>query len=338
MSCECDDQCSEGLYCDQEVLQCFKKSKDNCNFNTKACQTYQSMKQGNKRNDTIERCLGVECKFDYECQSGYCNQLSHQCDIQPSNIPTCNISIQICTQSTINRCSGIQCTCDNECKSSFCLDSICQSKEQSENYHCEIRKEVCRRDIASQVLTFKSSFNRCDGMGCLASAYYQLSESENYKQDIILQNRQRLANEVSGIYWLKNGKGSFSGSHQATWGPRNKPSSSFKEKSISRVSQMVIPTNVISIEDCKSGFCLVNKIFVSEDNALGKCVIEDDTIVFANTLRDPKANRCINSKCILDSDCQSNFCKYNKEMVGVVCRPIEERTKLECNHTLQYPV
>ncbi|TNV83996.1 hypothetical protein FGO68_gene3061 [Halteria grandinella] len=162
VSCTYNEQCHSG-YCDQSLSLCAPAKLTTCN-------TTQLLGRYNERKwvaneSTVNRCMGVPCQCDYQCQEGtYCNQVSEKCTEGDRKTLRCNETISLCeeredtimTYFTTNKCSGVSCFCDTDCHSGYCSQQSFLCEDPSQERTCNSLEVFCN----------KSQSNRCLGISC----------------------------------------------------------------------------------------------------------------------------------------------------------------------------
>ncbi|TNV84097.1 hypothetical protein FGO68_gene13013 [Halteria grandinella] len=194
-SCMCDEECKSGVCLDQSESQfgfC-SSSEIQCNQTSeKKCST---INQGFLYPANL--CNGVDCKWDMDCQSGYCK--NNKCTIKPAQtLSFCNLTDkypinrnymtgEVENISSSSRCLGVSCTLDSECDSYNCISGYCSSCQidkdysnlcplQNCEYNFEFSSKVCKDfkcypiNNCNRTLLLSptlETINRCLGLACL---------------------------------------------------------------------------------------------------------------------------------------------------------------------------
>ncbi|TNV84075.1 hypothetical protein FGO68_gene16930 [Halteria grandinella] len=209
-SCMCDEECHSGYcsgqfdgeygFCSSNEVQCNQTSERKCS----------SINQGFRF--PFNLCNEVDCKWDGDCQSGFCNngKCEHEHNLLVSG---CNkteqfsisrnyITGEVKNVSSSNRCLGSICTIDSQCVSYNCLSGQCadcnSGKDESNlcpfqdcEFNFECASKVCKDFQCYPINSCNSTLllnpmiettNRCLGLACLKDSDCQsIANCKNQK-------------------------------------------------------------------------------------------------------------------------------------------------------------
>ncbi|TNV84110.1 hypothetical protein FGO68_gene15783 [Halteria grandinella] len=291
VDCQCDNQCTEGAYCNSQMHLCLKGKRANlkCNETQYLCTVDEETSVYQSTEETINRCEGAQCDCDNQCQSSYCLEDFRVCLIrnQTDEFKTCNNTVTYCREPSINRCLNTQCQCDNQCQSGYC-DHYCKPNIM---IACDARLDLCRFENGLKLPI--EGTNKCYGAKCRC-------DSECNSGFCLFTNTNS-----SGLCAVEPVDCNLTSVQRCK-----------KEGKLYEYSQNICDgVKCVWDGDCKSGYCnergvcgsvkvvqscnKTNKIAISRNYTSGELELIDSI------------NRCENVTCQSDKQCQSGYCQHD---------------------------
>ncbi|TNV84029.1 hypothetical protein FGO68_gene10555 [Halteria grandinella] len=179
--CQCDNWCESG-YCDMDRYVCSDKpivESDKCiTVDYMVCGgSFGKQLQGQRMSN---RCDGVTCQCNSQCQSGYCDIDKGACQALPTTgiVRQCNTTIYgfacndqyvpIFQISMTNRCDGVQCNCNSQCQGGACINGSCTKVLPGMCNSTEAYYECS--EVNPLHVVFVQTINRCPNISCICDS------------------------------------------------------------------------------------------------------------------------------------------------------------------------
>ncbi|TNV84217.1 hypothetical protein FGO68_gene2443 [Halteria grandinella] len=310
VTCFCDSQCKSG-YCYNQKCNSSEAIRLSCN---KSINSYQCQDGDIRSMSSNNRCNGINCYCNSQCESGYCYHGNFvndaKCLIRNEINQNCNNTATECTLtdglnskifSLLNRCINVSCMYSWECQQGYCNKTTKQCMDPPANSSAI---ELCNAsstleyNFNGEIQVIPDTINRCEGVDCLCDNQCIVGTYCNAKTLQCLKgNRSNLeCNETNYLCTIDQIGGSF---RQTT-------------QTLKRCQGIQCDCN----DQCQSNHC---------DPDFGQCIPnnlskESNCNSTSKFCREESINRCDHTYCQCDNQCQSGYCdQFCRQNDGVSC-------------------
>ncbi|TNV84024.1 hypothetical protein FGO68_gene2478 [Halteria grandinella] len=296
--CDCDNQCTQGTYCDQLRRTCMPggRSSISCNESLKLCEYDYQPNSIFRSFNSSNRCNTVQCQCDQDCQSNYCSPVQKTC--LPSinlgtNSTSCNHTGLTCGIPMMNKCLESPCDCDNECESGYC-NKLCKDNSTLVSQKCDQRANICETNFETGVQRKLDSTQKCDDVQCechseCRSGFCGITVGTSQGMCMI---KPQKCNQTFGLHCIRFGQ----------------PKEFLKN--------LCDGTTCAWNGDCASGYCAENAKLCRDSTLRDPATCNSSLQIpsgrnyfTGEVMHSDTQGRCLGVKCSMDKQCQKGLCK-----------------------------